>query len=230
VGAALCLQGIRKAKGDPVLSPSAMRDLLVDTGSPQVDGDYGPATQLIGPQPDLRRAYRRLYPPIFCPRPIDCYVAPIHCLTAPILKCPPAPIYACKPSPIVVECPPAPRVLECPPAPRICSAGPLEACAAGPTQGWEDPHDWDDPIFEYHYLEDIGHALVLARKSMREAGEPADEVTEAEEAAEAAKYGYDEVYWKYNTAGKEAASEASKEKTRVKSTRKFKPSARKRTK
>ncbi len=55
-GAAILLQGVRRAAGQPPLTPAAMRQLLVDTGTPQVDGPHGPATQHIGPRPDLARA------------------------------------------------------------------------------------------------------------------------------------------------------------------------------
>ena len=33
-----------------------MRRLARDTGTPQTDGPHGPATQQIGPRPDLARA------------------------------------------------------------------------------------------------------------------------------------------------------------------------------
>jgi hypothetical protein len=221
VGAVLCLQGIRKAKGDAVLTPVAVRDLLVDTGSPQVDGNYGPATQHIGPQPDLARAYRRLYPFIVCPAPI------IKCPVAPVLKCPPAPfVVECKPAPIVLKCPPAPFELKCPPAPKICTVAPVEACAAGPSQGWEDPRDWIDPIFEYRYIQDIGHVMVLVRKSQLPGKGPAEA---AAEAAQAAEYGYDQVYWSYNVPA-QTPPEASAGKAKPKPTGEFKPTARKRKK
>lgn len=56
VGAAVAIQGVRRASGKAPLSPEAMRRLLVATGSPQTDGPYGPREQHIGPRPDLARA------------------------------------------------------------------------------------------------------------------------------------------------------------------------------
>jgi hypothetical protein len=227
VGAVLCIQGIRKAKGDAVLTPTAMRDLLINTGSPQVDGDYGPATQHIGPQPDLLRAYRKLYPIVCPPAPFHCPPAPVHCPPAPF-ACPPAPfVVECKPSPFVLKCPPAPDVLKCPPAPKICSTGPTTPCAAGPGQGWEDPHDWEDPIFEYRYIEDIGHVLILVRKSQLQVKGPADA---AAAAAQAAAYGYDQVYWSYNTADIKTTAETSAVKAKSEPPGEFRPTAQKRKK
>jgi subtilisin family serine protease len=55
-GAAVLLQGIYRAETGGVLSPLEMRDLLRSTGTPQVDGPAGRATQRIGPRPDLARA------------------------------------------------------------------------------------------------------------------------------------------------------------------------------
>lgn len=55
-GAAIALQGVRRAAGLAPLTPAAMRSLLVETGTPQVDGPHGRATQHIGPRPDLARA------------------------------------------------------------------------------------------------------------------------------------------------------------------------------
>ncbi len=224
VSAVLCIQGIRKGKGDAVLTPLAIRNLLVNTGSPQVNGNYGPATQHIGPQPDLQRAYNQLYPVLVCPTPIHCPVAPIHkCPPAPFIECKPAPIVLkCPPAPKLLECPPAPKLLECPPAPKICSTAPVIACAAGPAQGWEDPRDWEDPIFEYRYIEDIGHALVLVRKSQLQVKSPASA------AAEAAEYGYDQVYWSYNVADLETTDETSAAKAEPQPPGKFKPTAKKR--
>lgn len=56
VGAVACLSGILAAAHRPSPSPAAMRRLLVETGAPQQDGPHGPASQHIGPLPDLRRA------------------------------------------------------------------------------------------------------------------------------------------------------------------------------
>jgi subtilisin family serine protease len=55
-GAALLIQSIvRTERGCPV-DPRALRGLLAATGSPQTDGPHGPASQHIGPRPDLARA------------------------------------------------------------------------------------------------------------------------------------------------------------------------------
>ncbi len=94
-------------------------------------------------------------------------------------------------------------------------------------QGWEDPRDWIDPIFEYRYIQDIGHALVLVRKSQYQIKGPAEA---AAEAAEAAEYGYDRVYWNYNVAELKAAKKAPVKKTKPRPTGEFKPTARKRKK
>jgi subtilisin family serine protease len=61
-GAALLLESIVKTRTGRPLSPTELRALLVDTGSPQTDGPHGPARQHIGPRPDLRRALGRLEP------------------------------------------------------------------------------------------------------------------------------------------------------------------------
>jgi serine protease len=52
--AAADVQGHRKAQGNPVLSPLALRDLLAGTGTPQV------GTENIGPQVDVAAAIRSL--------------------------------------------------------------------------------------------------------------------------------------------------------------------------
>jgi hypothetical protein len=55
-GACAALQGHHKSTGGgAVLSPDEIRDILRATGSPQLDGTY-PATQNIGPLPNLRAA------------------------------------------------------------------------------------------------------------------------------------------------------------------------------
>ncbi len=58
-GAAMLVQSIARTRGRP-LTPAALRDLLVATGTPQTSGPHGPATQHIGPRPDLRRALAAL--------------------------------------------------------------------------------------------------------------------------------------------------------------------------
>jgi hypothetical protein len=57
-GAALLVQSVAKAELGRPLTPIELRDRLVATGSPQTDGPHGPATQHIGPRPDLARALR----------------------------------------------------------------------------------------------------------------------------------------------------------------------------
>jgi len=62
VGAVACLQGIRKAKSDSLLTYSELRNLFAITGSPQQSAPGRPATQNIGKRPNLRAAYNHLYP------------------------------------------------------------------------------------------------------------------------------------------------------------------------
>lgn len=50
-----CLQGILRAQGQPLLTPSRARQLLRSTGSPQQDAPGRPRTQRIGNRPDLRQ-------------------------------------------------------------------------------------------------------------------------------------------------------------------------------
>lgn len=59
-GAALLVESVALARTGRPLSPAALRALLVATGSPQTDGPHGPASQHIGPRPDLRAALARL--------------------------------------------------------------------------------------------------------------------------------------------------------------------------
>ena len=150
--------------------------------------------------------------------------APV-CPVAPAQTCPAVPFVECKPGPAVLKCPPAPDVLKCPPAPKICSAGPITPCASGPGQGWEDPRDWVDPIFEYRYIEDLGHVLVLVRKSQLKVKGPAGA---AATAAEAAEYGYDQVYWSYNAADMKTSDQNSASETQPQPSGEFKPAAQKR--
>ncbi len=56
VGAAACLLGIQKARGGAPLTYQEMRQILRTTGSAQVDGPNGPASQRIGNRPDLKAA------------------------------------------------------------------------------------------------------------------------------------------------------------------------------
>jgi hypothetical protein len=55
VGALGCVQGILKAQGSPLLTPSSAISLLRTTGSPQQDAPGRPATQRIGKRPNLRQ-------------------------------------------------------------------------------------------------------------------------------------------------------------------------------
>ena len=122
VGAVLSLQGISKNKTGSVLTPAQVRQVLVNTGVPQQDGNYGPATQQIGPRPNLRATILHLWP------------SSIVCPPAPFVTCPPAPIEViCPPAPDVFQCPPAP-ILQCPPAPEVlqCPPAPILQCPAGP--------------------------------------------------------------------------------------------------
>ena len=53
VGVIACLQGVAKSRG-AALRPDVVRALLREGGSAQTDGPTRPATQRIGPRPDLR--------------------------------------------------------------------------------------------------------------------------------------------------------------------------------
>jgi len=53
-GALACVQGNRLATGKPLLTPSEARNLLRTTGSPQTAAPTRPATQRIGPRPNLK--------------------------------------------------------------------------------------------------------------------------------------------------------------------------------
>ena len=59
------IEGIVERRTGRPVDPLLMRRLLVETGSPQVDGLF-PASQSIGPRPDLRAAYARLDTPLVC--------------------------------------------------------------------------------------------------------------------------------------------------------------------
>lgn len=52
-GALACIQGALRAKGAPLLTPAAARNLLRATGSPQQDAPNRPANQRVGNRPDL---------------------------------------------------------------------------------------------------------------------------------------------------------------------------------
>jgi hypothetical protein len=54
VGALACLQGIRRARNEPLLTPANARALLRATGSPQQAGPSAPINQRIGSRPDLK--------------------------------------------------------------------------------------------------------------------------------------------------------------------------------
>lgn len=55
VGALGCMQGILKAQGSPLLTPTGAINLLRTTGSPQQDTPGRPKTQRIGNRPNLRQ-------------------------------------------------------------------------------------------------------------------------------------------------------------------------------
>ena len=55
-GCVACLQGLSKKKHGTPLPPSKIRQVLMQTGTPQQPGPNVPITQQIGPQPDLLRA------------------------------------------------------------------------------------------------------------------------------------------------------------------------------
>jgi subtilisin family serine protease len=58
-GAALILESVVKTSKGCVLSPARVRSILAETGSPQTDGPHGPASQNIGPRPDVVRAIEK---------------------------------------------------------------------------------------------------------------------------------------------------------------------------
>lgn len=59
-GVVACLSGAIRHRTGSALAPSAMRDLLVRTGSPQTNHPQRPATEHIGPLPDLQAALTSL--------------------------------------------------------------------------------------------------------------------------------------------------------------------------
>ena len=68
-GAALLVESIAKSEKGCPLSPRDLRTLLVETGSPQTDGPHGPASEHIGPRPDLAAALARAHAlPVRCSR------------------------------------------------------------------------------------------------------------------------------------------------------------------
>ncbi len=60
VGAVACLQGIRRAGGQAVLTPAQMRSRLRSTGSAQTDAPGRPASQRIGNRPNIRQLVGRV--------------------------------------------------------------------------------------------------------------------------------------------------------------------------
>jgi hypothetical protein len=60
--ACACLQGSARAQGLPPLDGATLRQWLRMPGSAQTDGFNGPATQRIGPRPDLRALLARVGP------------------------------------------------------------------------------------------------------------------------------------------------------------------------
>ncbi len=68
-GAALLVESVVKTEKRCPLSPTDLRALLVETGSPQTDGPHGRAKQHIGPRPDLSGAIERARAfPVRCER------------------------------------------------------------------------------------------------------------------------------------------------------------------
>jgi hypothetical protein len=59
-GAVACLQGRAKAKNGAPMTPSKVRKILVNTGTPQRPGPGVPLSQHIGPLPSLPRAMKRV--------------------------------------------------------------------------------------------------------------------------------------------------------------------------
>jgi subtilisin family serine protease len=59
-GAVACLQGRAKAKNGAPLAPAAVRQILMDTGTPQEPGPGVPLTQHIGPLPNLPLAMKQV--------------------------------------------------------------------------------------------------------------------------------------------------------------------------
>ncbi|MCE9574384.1 MAG: S8 family serine peptidase [Deltaproteobacteria bacterium] len=59
-GAAVQLAGVYRARHGAPISPQLVRDLLTQTGTPQVAGPGAPLAQHIGPLPDLRAALAAL--------------------------------------------------------------------------------------------------------------------------------------------------------------------------
>lgn len=58
VGAIGCIQGVRRAQGQPLLTPATARQTLRTTGSPQQDAPGRPISQRIGNRPNLRQVLR----------------------------------------------------------------------------------------------------------------------------------------------------------------------------
>lgn len=59
-GAAACLQGRAKAKNGAPLTPEKVRQILMNTGTPQEAGPGVPLTQNIGPLPNLPAAIKEV--------------------------------------------------------------------------------------------------------------------------------------------------------------------------
>lgn len=62
VGTIGCIQGMAKARGRDVFTPTEIKDALRTTGSPQQDAPGRPATQRIGNRPDIRALSQLLFP------------------------------------------------------------------------------------------------------------------------------------------------------------------------
>ncbi len=58
-GAAILVESVYETEKRCALAPADLREVLAETGSPQTDGPHGPASQHIGPRPDLAAAIAR---------------------------------------------------------------------------------------------------------------------------------------------------------------------------
>jgi subtilisin family serine protease len=85
VGAAACVQGALLAASRPALTPSAMRQLLRTTGSPQQSAPDRQADERIGTRPDLRAILQRVVQEAPVAAPMT---------AAPSALAPPAPVAA----------------------------------------------------------------------------------------------------------------------------------------
>jgi len=76
VGSLGCIQGALRGGGKPPLTPTAARDLLRSTGSPQQNGPFNPSSQRIGNRPNVKEMIERLLPPLLTTVPLYRYWNP----------------------------------------------------------------------------------------------------------------------------------------------------------